>query len=152
MLYISPLHIGRGSDSSDHPGVLQDYDNWKKATAQTTIPDAPSNEYLSAQSTEWPKVVPQGLASPLPIYSPLTPFFSTKDMPASKTASKVMIGDNGWLERTKVSPEKKPSPTKKSGFLDNLKKKAMEMVSQPTSCPRPFPVNMSLTADIGRHG
>jgi hypothetical protein len=42
-------------------------------------------------------------------------------------ASKTMIGDNGWLERT--SAIKKPSPPKRPGFFGNLKRMAKEMVN-----------------------
>lgn len=142
LLYISPLHIRRAFESPEHPGVLQDYNDWKNAVTPTALPDAAPNRFLGTHHPEQPEAVShahRGLASPLPVYSPFTPFFSTKDMPASKTASKTMIGDNGWLERTTFSPEKKSSPTKKGGFLDNLRKKAKGMVCFPTYRPPTFP-------------
>jgi hypothetical protein len=65
------------------------------------------------------------------LYSPLAPYFAHKNFPIAKRGGKVMIGDNGWLERTPagLGKKQKASP-KKSGFIDSIKKKAREMVGQ----------------------
>lgn len=98
---------------------------WPRAMER--LPQGPVQQGLVQQSPV--KQGPGPAAGPLSVFSPNTPFFSTKDMPASKTTYKTMISDNGWLERTTDPVEKKSSPEKKVGFLGILKKKAKEVVS-----------------------
>ncbi|KEZ43755.1 hypothetical protein SAPIO_CDS3896 [Scedosporium apiospermum] len=62
------------------------------------------------------------------LYSPLTPFFADQSHPTSKKGEKVMFGQNGWLERTGETPEKKRDVQKRSIF-EIVKKIAKEMLN-----------------------
>lgn len=131
--HISPLHIRKavGPALPQQSNVLQSYNQWRNGKVSPKRPtEAPSR----SQSARLPaRLTARGNIEKAEgrletVYSPLTPFFSTKDLPASTKVSKTLIGDNGWLERTGKSPEKAAPSPKKAGFLDNLKKKAKEMV------------------------
>ncbi|KAF4972803.1 hypothetical protein FSARC_703 [Fusarium sarcochroum] len=81
-----------------------------------------------------------------PLFSPLQLYFRGTDFPSAKKGEKIMIGDNGWLERTDrgVDQVAKP-PQKKAGILDSIKKMAKDVAelhhnsrrTQPVVRPRP---------------
>ncbi|KAF5563142.1 hypothetical protein FNAPI_2812 [Fusarium napiforme] len=63
-----------------------------------------------------------------PVFSPLQFYFRGTDYPSSKKGEKIMIGDNGWLERPDGGPDQSAkTPQKKTGILDNIKKLAKDM-------------------------
>ncbi|KAF5657823.1 hypothetical protein FCIRC_13126 [Fusarium circinatum] len=63
-----------------------------------------------------------------PVFSPLQFYFRGTDYPSSKKGEKIMIGDNGWLERPDGRPDQSAkTPQKKTGILDNIKKLAKDM-------------------------
>ena len=70
-----------------------------------------------------------------PLFSPLALYFRGQDLSTVKKVEKVLIGDNGWLERTGQQDEQtemdKKTPQKRAGFLDSIKKIAKDMVSLP---------------------
>lgn len=63
-----------------------------------------------------------------PLFSPLALYFRDQNIPHIKKGEKTLIGQNGWLERTGGSPEKK-TPQKKGGIIDSIKKIAKDMVN-----------------------
>jgi hypothetical protein len=64
-----------------------------------------------------------------PPFSPLQMYFRGSDFPSVKRGEKIMIGDNGWLERTDQVPEKsKKTPQRKGGIIEGIKKIAKDMV------------------------
>ncbi|KAF5543654.1 hypothetical protein FPHYL_11232 [Fusarium phyllophilum] len=63
-----------------------------------------------------------------PAFSPLQFYFRGTDYPSSKKGEKIMIGDNGWLERPDGNPDQSvKTPQKKTRILDNIKKLAKDM-------------------------
>ncbi len=63
------------------------------------------------------------------LYSPLSRETDDEQEESARKNRKVLVGYNGWLERTgNPSPDKKPSPPKK-GILDTIWKVAKEVVS-----------------------
>ncbi|KAF5667548.1 hypothetical protein FHETE_5606 [Fusarium heterosporum] len=63
-----------------------------------------------------------------PLFSPLQLYFRGTDYPSAKKGEKVMIGDNGWLERTnKGGDQMVKAPQKKTGILDSIKKIAKDV-------------------------
>ncbi|KAK0390080.1 hypothetical protein NLU13_3653 [Sarocladium strictum] len=63
-----------------------------------------------------------------PLFSPLASYFRGPDFPSEKKGGKIMIGDNGWLERTQsVNDQTKRSPSKRIGILEGIKKIARDM-------------------------
>ncbi|KAG5749112.1 hypothetical protein H9Q69_012939 [Fusarium xylarioides] len=63
-----------------------------------------------------------------PVFSPLQFYFRGTDYPSSKKGEKIMIGDNGWLERPDGNPDQSvKTPQKKTRILDNIKKLAKDM-------------------------
>ncbi|KIL88931.1 hypothetical protein FAVG1_08182 [Fusarium avenaceum] len=91
-----------------------------------------------------------------PLFSPLQMYFRGADYPSVKKGEKVMIGDNGWLERTDNGADQGSKvPQKKTGILDSIKKMAKDVAElhynarrvQPTTRPRPpSQVSISLNA------
>jgi hypothetical protein len=65
-------------------------------------------------------------------YSP-SGLAASQGLPSVRKASKTLIGENGWLERTNKRPDPNTSPSRKGGFLANLVKKAKGMVSPHTT-------------------
>jgi hypothetical protein len=56
-------------------------------------------------------------------------YFRGTDYPSVKKGEKVMIGDNGWLERTDNGADQvSKAPQKKTGILDSIKKMAKDVV------------------------
>lgn len=80
------------------------------------------------------------------LYSPLTPFFADKREPAHKKGSKIMFGQNGWLEKTGQTPEKKNPQTK--GMFEGIKKMAKGFVSR-LSCSAAKAAHTSVLYDAG---
>lgn len=67
-----------------------------------------------------------------PMFSPLAVYFRSQDFPTVKKGGKIMIGRDGWLERTeKLSDQDKKAPQRKVGILDSIKKIAKDIVSLP---------------------
>ncbi|KAF5573069.1 hypothetical protein FPANT_12609 [Fusarium pseudoanthophilum] len=63
-----------------------------------------------------------------PVFSPLQFYFRGTDYPSSKKGEKIMIGDNGWLERPDGGLDQSAKTSqKKTGILDNIKKLAKDM-------------------------
>jgi hypothetical protein len=132
---LSPLRkskdaVALASVSSRQPTVLESYAAWKQEREVVMEEQNPKKEQQGVRSPG-KRTIKSGQHSEkmeTSEYTPLTPYFSTHDMPASKKASKTLIGDKGWLERTGATPEKKVLSPKKVGFVESLKKKAREFV------------------------
>ena len=60
-------------------------------------------------------------------YSPLLGLSNEPHFSAVRKGHKVMVGHNGWLDRPE-KPGRKPSPPKKAGFFDAVKRMAKEVV------------------------
>ncbi|MBE3043593.1 hypothetical protein IMZ48_13685 [Candidatus Bathyarchaeota archaeon] len=136
---VGPLRIPPREDDSIEPimgdnPVLHGYCAWKQPSPQLENianppalehfnPEFPSNN-LEAGKTESKHTRQQRDA----LYSPLTPFFADKSGAAEKKGSKIMFGQNGWLEKTGKTPEKKKITQKKSIF-GGLRKMAKDLVS-----------------------
>ncbi|KFA45529.1 hypothetical protein S40293_08728 [Stachybotrys chartarum IBT 40293] len=71
-----------------------------------------------------------------PLFSPLALYFRDQNIPHIKKGEKTLIGQNGWLERTGGSPEKK-TPQKKGGIIDSIKKIAKDMTDFTSPTRRP---------------
>lgn len=135
----SPLRIPPNEDDCIEPGmsdnpVLQGYCAWKRSSPQlenianppafgSLYPDSSGNNPGAGKSENGLKEHQKDA-----LYSPLTPFFADKSGPANKKGSKIMFGQNGWLEKTGQTPEKKKVPPKKSMF-EGLRKMAKDFVS-----------------------
>lgn len=155
---VSPLRIPPKEEDCMDPGmsdnlVLHGYCAWKHSPPQLEntanspafgrlYPEFSGNNPGAGKSESRLKAHQKDA-----LYSPLTPFFADKNGPANKKGSKVMFGQNGWLERTGQTPEKKKDPQKKSMF-GGLKKMAKDFVSL---CPafQPKMTWMSTPFDIG---
>lgn len=138
---VSPLRVPRSEkefcqDAHGCP-VLQGYCEWKLSPRGGDTRESPR-----PPGQPWPPST-QDVAGPsenasttimephkVTLYSPLTPFFADQSHPASKKGEKVMFGQNGWLERTGETPEKKKDVQKKSIF-EIMKKIEKEMFSLP---------------------
>ncbi|KAI5457246.1 hypothetical protein BGZ63DRAFT_427967 [Mariannaea sp. PMI_226] len=63
-----------------------------------------------------------------PQFSPLQLYFRGSGFPSDKKGEKILIGDNGWLERTEETPDKvKKTTPKKAGIIEGIKKIAKDM-------------------------
>ncbi|KAK5988709.1 hypothetical protein PT974_10197 [Cladobotryum mycophilum] len=103
----------------------------------TTFQDVPQyDDYLPPSPLPRP---PPPLAAPrmvaprktdTPMFSPLPLYFRGQDFPTVKKGEKTMIGQNGWLERTRSPDKQKQTPQKKPGILDSIKKMAKDMSEQ----------------------
>ena len=108
-------HSGQAS-ASPHKSILVDEKRSRlllrsKSLKEPHVQHSNPSEDRDTEETSW---------------TPLSPYFSA-DVLSKK--EKIMIGDRGWLEDT-GEPKKKGRSSKKQGnFLENLKKKAKEMVS-----------------------
>jgi hypothetical protein len=116
--------------------VLQGYHDWKKETGRLNAGDSHA-AHAGMTGPDLAKASGQGrgnTAEPAAAsydeaqYSPLTPYFVDKNQPGCKKGSKVLIGQNGWLERTGKTPEKRKD-SHKSGMLESIKRIAKDMVS-----------------------
>ncbi|PKS09671.1 hypothetical protein jhhlp_004291 [Lomentospora prolificans] len=127
-LRISPYTSGFSEDVPVSP-VIQAYCEWDSRIQRGH--DNSSNYGLSnrAEASGPEQWVSTTESEGEPLYSPLTPFFTT-DMGCapSKKGEKVMIGDNGWLERTGRTPENKKTNHKRSLF-ETLKDIAKDMTT-----------------------
>lgn len=130
------------------------YNNWASIYSSGITPDTSPSRHSGFQHPRRSKSTVEGLrhqsrrieAPPVPnlpaeargppragtdspLFSPLALYFRGKDFPSVKMGEKVLIGDNGWLERTghQTEPDKK-TPQKKQGLLDSIKKIAKDMV------------------------
>ncbi|KAK3946451.1 hypothetical protein QBC46DRAFT_301811 [Diplogelasinospora grovesii] len=114
---ISPLRIKK-VNAAPHRSVLRDYSEWRNSPPRpnnnTGEPGQEGSNKASSSGTER-------------MYSPL--LMSDVFPPEGRKASKTLFGQNGWLENTSSPPETAgPSPRRKGTFLNNLVKKAKEMV------------------------
>lgn len=147
------------SDSSDanvNGPVMDMYKAWAQRTSPMEYPEPPLQVQNLAQRPRRSKSTSDGLLSdglrfsegpppPLPPqnpaqgaavqsgdsppFSPLALYFRGNDFPSTKKGGKIMIGHNGWLERTGKALEKvKTVPQKKAGILESIKKIAKDMV------------------------
>jgi hypothetical protein len=67
------------------------------------------------------------------LFSPFASYFAEGNQHATRKGGKVMIGDNGWLERTSSTPGRKAKDSpKKAGILSSIKKIAKDMVRPPS--------------------
>ncbi|KAK3684208.1 hypothetical protein B0T22DRAFT_444158 [Podospora appendiculata] len=128
---ISPLRI-RKEEEPRHLSILQEYTDWKNSPC-VPEPDvgnlrpSPADGELDDELAYERLGAHIGWASgPEPMYSPLPPLSGPRN--TNRKTSKTLIGENGWLESTSKPPVRKSSPTRKPGFIDNLFKKAKEMV------------------------
>lgn len=142
-LGVSPLHITNRKTieaQEDTAALLKSYGYLHEdplpgsvsPSRQPTLHRAKSTHGMhTSKSRQNVSTIPIQL-EPEPLYSPLTPYFADGKFPTMKRAGKVLIGDNGWLERPPpVTPEKKSKESpKKSGIMDSLRKIARDMVSQ----------------------
>jgi hypothetical protein len=132
---ISPLRgdgnaVGLGISPWRRPTVLELYSAWKQGCRvelqEGQVPQEKQSDQLA--DTTGRHVFHDGNEHKASDFTPLTPYFSTKDMPASKKAFKTLTGDGGWLERTQATGEKQPVSPKKIGLLEGLKIKARQLV------------------------
>lgn len=134
---VHPLHVpnkknGKPTNSAD--AALQSHGARETSSLGTSPPNCGRRSVRRSKSLhgiKHSKSRPNLSANPSPErkYSPLTPFFADKSFPVPRKGKKTLIGDNGWLERTVASPEKKGKESpKKQGLFDSLKKIAKEMV------------------------
>jgi hypothetical protein len=142
---VNPLQIpnkkaSRGDTQASTAAFIEAYGDreWEDLTHSTASPNhgravhrSRSYHELAQPASKLDFSVPEDLGrEPQP--SPLAPYFADKDFPVVRKGGKVMIGDNGWLERTGSPPAKKgkESPPKRQGFLDSIKKMAKDMVKE----------------------
>ncbi|ODA77485.1 hypothetical protein RJ55_07114 [Drechmeria coniospora] len=94
-----------------------------------TLPPPPSP--LSSHNSRWATDVQNDTAEG-DLFSPLALYFRGRDFPTSKRGEKVMIGRNGWLERTERSPERGLQTTRKkrAGIIESIKKIAKDMTAE----------------------
>ncbi|KJR87386.1 uncharacterized protein SPSK_01851 [Sporothrix schenckii 1099-18] len=85
----------------------------------------PSGEYASILADTPLQADEAGVAS-RGMYSPLTSLCNEPRFATMRRGHKVMVGQNGWLERP-GSIAKKPEQPKKAGFFDSLKRIAKEV-------------------------
>lgn len=135
----SPLRFPSKRDDCTGPSMSEDlvlhgYHAWKYSSSQienTANPPA-FERFHSESSGNKPGPGSPGNRPVMPqkdaLYSPLTPFFADKEAPANKKGSKIMFGQNGWLERTGQTPEKTKETQKKSMF-EGIKRMARGFVS-----------------------
>ena len=135
---VGPLRIPPREDDSIEPimgdnSILHGYCAWKQASPQLeNITNPPALEHLNSEfpghGSEAEKTESKLKSQQKALYSPLTPFFADKGGAADKKGSKMMFGQNGWLEKTGETPEKKKITQKKSMF-GGLRKMAKDLVS-----------------------
>jgi len=108
-------------------GCLQDYSDWAKLCEEHVSPrggdDGASKNQLLTDSR-----ATKGTRERTHVYSPFTPFVATSE--STRWGRKIMVGHNGWLERTDQTPVKRETTPKKGGILDSLKKIAREVVRE----------------------
>ncbi|KAF5650317.1 hypothetical protein F52700_388 [Fusarium sp. NRRL 52700] len=85
-----------------------------------------------------------------PVFSPLQFYFRGTDYPSSKKGEKIMIGDNGWLERPDGGPDQSAkTPQKKTRILENIKKLAKDMTELHYTSRRAQPaIRSRLTSQV----
>lgn len=71
-----------------------------------------------------------------PPFTPLTPFImkATGAPTGVERGSKTLFGEHGWLEDTAASGTTKPKTEKVGSFIENLKRKAREIVRHSSPC------------------
>ncbi|KAK0634501.1 hypothetical protein B0T17DRAFT_8136 [Bombardia bombarda] len=132
----SPLNIQKEDSNNNHASVLRGYIDWinkpyhsEEETEDRRLSFTKNNrESYQAEARSGSSNGVDQIFTPLP--------FAFPDVhPGQRVASKTLIGEKGWLEKTasttknKPKPtEKKVSPTRKTGFLDKVVKKAKEMM------------------------
>jgi hypothetical protein len=157
-----PLKLGHSRISRQkggpHDAVVDIYQNWGDFYSSGVSPEPSPNEHSVSQHPRRSRSNVEGLrrrespskTGPVPdpvrrpqarltanvgspLFSPLALYFRGQDFPTVKKGEKVLIGDNGWLERTGQQAEQsdrdKKAPQKRAGFLDSIKKIAKDMVS-----------------------
>ncbi|KAK4148875.1 hypothetical protein C8A00DRAFT_47392 [Chaetomidium leptoderma] len=115
---VSPLRIQKDYEPK-HMSILQEYTD-QKNSARGSDKGSEEPEQLGT---------PDEPASGAELaYTPLAPFLPKGALTVRK-ASKTLIGEGGWLEKTS-KPEQPTagSPTRTGGFLGNLLKKAKDMI------------------------
>ncbi|EFW98692.1 hypothetical protein CMQ_4544 [Grosmannia clavigera kw1407] len=132
-ILVDPLYISKNHEDvvyGRQPKVLQEYARWSMSnpsgrgsgsTRQATEPD---HSMESGQSGSNEMYSPK--AASRPDFSPLTNYSSSPKHTAPQKGRKIMVGKNGWLERTGDSGNN-PSPPKKSGIMGTLKRMAREV-------------------------
>nr|RBQ83296.1 hypothetical protein FVER53263_11360 [Fusarium verticillioides] len=154
----SPLRLSHARSQSRFNGAGEGYcQEWKRTHDSSMIKESVSHpedvvnrprrskssadglrqaRAIAVQSTPIPQVITAGsnngnyrrAVQDTPIFSPLQFYFRGTDYPSSKKGEKIMIGDNGWLERPDGGPDQSAkTPQKKTGILDNIKKLAKDM-------------------------
>jgi len=132
----SPLGIQNSESELAVQGldVLQGYADWVRALGD---PAGPSSTRCEVGSGSEPADVASENEAGRPlgsreVFSPLTPYAQGSDGPSARKGRKVMVGYNGWLERTNKPAEDQTSasPPKKAGLLSAFRKVARDVVSR----------------------
>lgn len=125
---VSPLRIQKSpeigplGDGERRPSLLQDYTDWA-----TTKAPGEGGRYSRGTS----RGLGEAEGPTRDIYSPLHRLSQGTDQTPVRRGRKVMVGYNGWLEKTGKSRESRASTPKKiGGILDTLKKLAKDVVSR----------------------
>ncbi|KKY29520.1 hypothetical protein UCDDA912_g10556 [Diaporthe ampelina] len=139
--YISPLRVHRDLDGDCT--VLRDHDTRNRSpcperTKYNLSPALRSSPRRGLQKTATAgdlRELQSDETCPQRTYSPLSDYLSVQAGPIRKQ----LVGAHGWLERTTEASDKKhipdqkpvpkPTPQKKGGFLDSLRKMAKEMTT-----------------------
>ncbi|KAF5694289.1 hypothetical protein FDENT_1311 [Fusarium denticulatum] len=154
----SPLHLSHARSQFKFNGVGEgSFQEWKRTHDSSMIRESVSHpedlvnrprrskssadglrqaRVIAVHSPPIPQVVTVGshngnyrrAVQDTPVFSPLQFYFRGTDYPSSKKGEKIMIGDNGWLERPDGGPDQSAkTPQKRTGILDNIKKLAKDM-------------------------
>lgn len=146
---ISPLRIPKVEEmrqGRNQDNILEGYNHWQEKNLGNAGPNSATLRRMSlgdelksdnGLSDQHASNEGRGLPRSLTItditearqtepYTPLTPWLERDGQ--TKKGGKNMVGDDGWLENPIIESRSKPVP-KKPGFLDNVKRKARELVS-----------------------
>ncbi|KAK3371186.1 hypothetical protein B0T24DRAFT_595028 [Lasiosphaeria ovina] len=131
---ISPLRIKK-EDFPKHISVLQGYNEWRQSPCYSD-PESKNSQHVHFEKgfvDDHPGTANGSSSGGTEgTYNPLAPYLMAQNSSApTRMASKILIGQNGWLEDTsKKQPEPTTSPSRKGGFFDRLVEKAKEMVDK----------------------
>jgi len=140
LVRVSPLRVNKSETGLTPQGhnVFQDYAEWMRAIGDAAGPSSTRGQVGSGSEQGDTASVkdtsrPSGAQD---VFSPLTPYFQEADSRSMTKGRKVMVGHNGWLERTNQPGENKPPAPKKSNLLNAIKKMARDVVSTITAHAR----------------
>jgi hypothetical protein len=135
--HISPLRVTKDGSPlrpvTKPVTVLGTNSTWQKPSG---VPHSSSERALLARPRgDTSATAPSSFDTHEHSFSPLVSLLSNEnEKPTARKASKTLIGQNGWLESTSGPAPPKPttSPVRKTGFFDNIVKKAKEMMVRPS--------------------